>query len=266
MDDTAFRGLLEFLGLSWRGYRKVRRGLKKRVARDMAECGCRTVEQYIRLLERNKALKDHCEMLMGVSISRFFRDRALWETLEKDILPELSHRHPDRLSVWCAGCACGEEVYSLKILWEEIKSRLDPIPLLRILATDMNPAFLARARIGLYPRSSLKEVSDFIRQRYFLEQGDQTFAVKPFIKDGICWEQGNLLFSVPQESFHLIFMRNNLLTYYAEGPKVSAFQKVLGCLEPGGYLVIGSHEKIPPGTKGLRRVEAHPSILLKEAN
>ncbi|MBW1999352.1 MAG: hypothetical protein JRJ29_15505 [Deltaproteobacteria bacterium] len=264
MDDMAFRQLLEFLGLSWRGYRKVRKGVKKRIARHMAECGCRCVEEYIQLLETDRDLRAQCEIMMAVSISRFFRDRALWETLGKDIVPELSCRDTDRLSVWCAGCGCGEEVYSLKILWEEIRPGLNPVPVLRVLATDMNPAFLARARIGVYPRSSLKEVPEIMHRRYFLAQGNQNFAVKPSLKDGICWKQGNLLSSMPQETFHLVFLRNNLLTYYGEESKTSAFQKVLGRLEAGGYLVIGSHEKIPKGIGGLKQVRGHSDLFLKE--
>jgi len=160
MEDKAFRQLLDYLRLSWPGYRKVRKGVKKRIARHMEQCGCRTMEDYIRLLEQEQGLRMRCEQLMAVSISRFFRDRALWVTLAEDILPRMIVRHFDTLRVWCAGCACGEEVYSLKILWEGLKHRFDHLPVLEIMATDISPAYVARAKAGVYTRSSLKEVPE----------------------------------------------------------------------------------------------------------
>ena len=73
MDDRAFGRLLEFLGLSWPGYRRVRKGVKKRVGRHM--------QAYLEKLMQNKEVRRQCERLMCVSISRFFRDRRLWEAL-----------------------------------------------------------------------------------------------------------------------------------------------------------------------------------------
>jgi len=227
----------------------------------MAECRCRDVREYIRLLAQNKDLRTRCETLMTVSISRFFRDRALWETLGEHVLPDLARRQSDQLALWFAGCACGEEVYSFKILWEEIRPRLHPLPVFRVLATDRNPAFLARAMDGVYPRSSLREVAEPLRRRYFFRKDERCFVVRPFLKEGIFWQEANFLSSMPGGPFHLILLRNNLLTYYEEGVKVPAFQKVMERLLPGGYLVIGSHERVPACTRRLRREEIHPCIF-----
>jgi chemotaxis protein methyltransferase CheR len=267
MEDSAFLKLLDYLGLSWSGYRKVRKGVKKRIARHMGQCGCRTVGGYIRLLDQELGLRDRCEQLMSVSISRFFRDRALWVVLGEHVLPNLIQRPIDLLRVWCAGCASGEEVYSLKILWEEVKQRFDPAPDIQVLATDMNPNCLARGKRGVYPRSSLKEIPEAMRSCYFLQQRrKQSFAVRPFLKEGIDWELQHLLSCLPKESFHLIFLRNNLLTYYREDVKAPVFEKVADCLEPTAYLVIGSHEKLPPSVKGLKHVAAPHGIFQKESH
>jgi chemotaxis methyl-accepting protein methylase len=257
---------LDYLGLSWSGYRKVRKGVKKRIAHHMGECGCRTVADYIRLLDQEEGLRNRCEQLMSVSISRFFRDRALWVVLGEHVLPDLIHHRPIHvLRVWCAGCASGEEVYSLKILWEEGKQRFDPTPDLRILATDMNPHCLARGKRGIFPPSSLKEVPEAMRSRYFLQQNrKQGFAVRPFLKRGIDWRAQHLLSCLPEESFHLIFLRNNLLTYYRKEVKAPVFEKVADRLEPAGCLIIGSHEKLPPSVQGFKRMPAQHAIFLKE--
>ena len=262
MEDSAFLQLLDYLGLSWSGYRKVRRGVKKRITRHMGQCGCRTIAGYIRLLDQEEGLRIRCEQLMAVSISRFFRDRALWAFLAENVLPSLVHRPLDLLRVWCAGCACGEEVYSLKILWEEVKYRFDPGPDFQVLATDMNPSYLARGKTGIYPRSSLKEVSEALRSRYFLQQNmEQSFAVRPFLKTGIGWEAQHLRSCLPKETFHLIFLRNNLLTYCAEEVKAPVFEKVMDRLEPAGYLIIGSHEKVPASVTRLKHVAGPHGIF-----
>jgi chemotaxis protein methyltransferase CheR len=110
MDDQQFRQLLQHFGLSWRGYHKVRKGVKKRIRRHMHQLGCRNLSTYLLQLAKNEDAKMQCEQIMAVSISRFFRDRKLWEILEKEILPELIEKHRAKIAVWSVGCACGEEV------------------------------------------------------------------------------------------------------------------------------------------------------------
>jgi chemotaxis protein methyltransferase CheR len=217
----------------------------------MQALGCRTVEAYLRKIDRIKELRDHFELLMTVSISRFFRDRRLWETLQREVFPELARRHPERFRIWSAGCACGEEVYSLKMAWEEWAANRPTSPRLEIVATDMSSACLHRARRGEYPRSSLKELPDPIRNRYLEELPDRgAFKVRPRLKKGIQWEVHHLLSDPPGSGFHLVFLRNSVLTYYAEPLKRVALSRVLKGIVHGGFLVIGSHEKIPEGFGG----------------
>ena len=107
MDDRHFRQLLDALGLSWSGFRKVRKGVKKRVARHMQQLGCRDMDAYVARLETDTIVRLECERLLSVSISRFFRDRRLWETLQGHILPELATAFSTGIRMWSAGCACG---------------------------------------------------------------------------------------------------------------------------------------------------------------
>ena len=90
MSDQQFRQLLNKLGLSWDGYRKVRRGVKKRICRHMQQLGCRTMKEYFFALDQSKDARQDCERLMTVSISRFFRDPTFWESLEDDVLANLA--------------------------------------------------------------------------------------------------------------------------------------------------------------------------------
>ena len=81
MDDRQFRRLLHHLGLSWTGYRKVRKGVKRRISRQMQGLNCPDMAGYLHVPKRDTEAGDECRRLMTVSISRFFRDRRLWDLL-----------------------------------------------------------------------------------------------------------------------------------------------------------------------------------------
>ena len=106
MDDIQFQKLLDYLGYSWAGYRRVGKGVKKRINRHMQQLGCRDIAAYLKILSLQTASRHECELLMTVSIRRFFRDRPLWEMLENRLLPYLIADHIGPMKVWSAGCAC----------------------------------------------------------------------------------------------------------------------------------------------------------------
>jgi chemotaxis methyl-accepting protein methylase len=262
MDDQQFRQLLNRLGLSWEGYRKVRKGVKKRISRHMKQLGCRTVEEYFMAVGGSPELRKACELLITVSISRFFRDHRLWEILESQVLPAIIEEKRGDIKVWSAGCGCGEEVYSLKIIRDRLQRSFEGMPGLTILATDMNPVYLDKAQAGIYSWSSLKEIPEEFRSTYFEAQSKGRFyKVSPHLKKGIVWKIHNILSDPPGTDFHLVFLRNNLLTYYQDDLKVPAFLRVVNCLAPGGFLVIGAHEKLPPVTSDLFLSFRHPQIF-----
>ena len=171
MDDHQFHQILQHLGLSWAGYRKVRKGVKKRIRRHMQILYCTNMAEYLLELDRNDEARDECKRLMTVSISRFFRDQRLWELLQNEILPVLIEKYSDKTRVWSAGCASGEEVYSFKILWDYLATSNSHLPGLEITATDMNPEYIKRAEDGVYSDSSLKEVPEQFRFVYFPSNG-----------------------------------------------------------------------------------------------
>lgn len=198
MNDQDFYLLLEFLGLSWQGYRKVRKGVKKRVSRHMQALGCRSVQEYLEQLEQKADVRIQCDLALAVPISRFFRDRKLWEALENRLLPELIDTGKSRIRVWSAGCACGEEVYTLKILWEQMNWHTDTLPVLDITATDLHPIHLERAAAAVYPLSSLKEMPEAAKSIWFeAEPRGGRFRLKPDLKGGITWRSHDFLSGPP---------------------------------------------------------------------
>lgn len=262
LSDTEFRLLLEHLDRPWAGYRKVRKGVKKRVRRHMADLGCSTIEQYLRVLTRRPGARAACEQCLRVTISRFFRDRQLWQTLAERILPDLVNRFAPPIRTWSAGCACGEEPYSLAMVWVELgrPAALD------LVATDTGADCLARARTGVFGRSSLKHLPDRLRDRYFCPQkSGRQYLIRRHRLPSIRWQQHDLL-GPPFEdgTFHLILLRNCLLTYYQGPGLLAAAARVMAALSPGGYLVTGTHETPPVGAFRLNREPDCPWIYRHE--
>jgi len=249
MDDQQFHQLLDRFELSRSGYRKVRKGVIKRIGRHMLEIGCRDISAYLSVIADNVEAKDQCRQLLTVSISRFFRDRQLWQDLEQKIFPELIQNENKSLRIWSAGCACGEEVYTIKIIWDRMQKGRIPQPLLHITATDLNPLYLEKAQAGLYSSSSLRDVPDSLRSIYFTPvKGARGYGVQSFLKENIIWQTTDIFSGVPGSGYHVIFLRNNLLTYYREHLQKNAFINILDSLANNGFLIIGAHESLPVQT------------------
>ena len=152
MDNRDFALLLDRFSLSAEGYRKVRKGVQKRIVRHMHELRCPSMKAYLERLETDGDAEREARRLMDVSISRFFRDGPLWRSLEEEILPSLIANHPGGLRVWSAGCALGQEAYSFRILWSLLAEKTGAVPSLEIWATDVNPDYLERAIEGYLSR------------------------------------------------------------------------------------------------------------------
>jgi len=261
MDDDQFRQLLDCFRFSWSGYRKVRKGVKKRISRHMQQLNCLNFKSYLDLLNKNDAVRIECQRRMTVSISRFFRDRKLWHDLQEDILPPMIDPKKNTFQVWSAGCARGEEVYSFKIIWDRLKQRCDYQPELEITATDMHPDYIEKARAGVYAKSSMKEVPQEIREAYFdIQKSGNRFDVKAFLKEGVIWKVQDIFAdaSGPGAAFDIIFLRNNLLTYYRDPLKKEGLNNIVKTLVPNGWLIVGSHEKLPAAVSNLQRHKSIP--------
>jgi chemotaxis protein methyltransferase CheR len=216
------------------------------------------------MLDDTPWVKRQNEYLMTVSISRFFRDRQFWVTLETNMLPELFMKESGTLNVWCAGCACGEEVYSFKIVWEHLKQRWDRLPFLKILATDLHPEYLKRAQGGTYTASSIRELTQQDKTRFFKRTAKKNlYQVIPGLKENIRWEIHHLSRPHPRHRFQIVFLRNSLLTYYQKPVREPIFNHIVGTLDPFGLLIIGSNEKLPPTQKNLLSVRPFAYVFRK---
>ena len=255
MDDHAFKEILCFFGLSFRGYRKVRKGVKKRLVRHMNALGCSTVQSYLDHITAHPLDLYQCRLCLTVSISRFFRDLLVWETITSRVLPVFEASGQSKIRIWSAGCARGEEAWSMRMIWEKAKTEGLNLPPLHLLATDIHPLYLEAAQSGSYGRTSVKEVNSADRTAFFdIQKGGRRFVVKPLLKPGVTFQRLDLCTELPDHRFDLIFMRNNILTYLEDPQRSEVFARVLAQLRPSGYFVKGAHETIPETSHSLERV------------
>jgi chemotaxis protein methyltransferase CheR len=242
------------LGLRWAGYRKVRRQVCRRVRRRVAALGLADLDAYRRRLAADPAEWEVLRALTPVTISRFARDRAIFDALARDVLPALERDARavgrERLRAWSAGCASGEEAYTLALLW----------PRLDVLATDVHGPVLARARRARYPASSLRELTAADRERGFVACGAE-HAVRAEVAARVTVARHDLRGPPPPGPFDLVLCRNAAFTYLADDAQGAVLGRLADALAPGGALVIGLHETLPdpaafapwPGARAVHR-------------
>ncbi|MHC4224017.1 MAG: CheR family methyltransferase [Planctomycetota bacterium] len=228
------------LRFRWQGFRKVRGQVWKRIRRRLHELGLADADAYCGHLQANAQEWGHLDSLCRVTISRFCRDRGVFEQLGSRVLPELGARE---LRCWSAGCASGEEPYSLSLVW---RIRLASRTPLRILATDSDPPLLERAKAAVYGRSSLRELPDAWIARAFVEDQGM-FQLRPEFRQGIAFQLQDLRRAMPKERFHLVLCRNLAFTYFEEELQKEVLRGIRSKLLPGGVLVLGAHEHLPAG-------------------
>jgi len=189
-----------------------------------------------------------------ISVTSFFRDQEAFDFIQKKVLPDiLAKLAPDEeLKMWVAGCATGEEVYSIAILIaEQLTGKLADV-VVKLFATDIDRAALLHAGKGIYNKSISKNVSAERLEKYFLKEGEN-YRVKPFIRKMVIFAQHDLVKNPPYCNMHLISCRN-LLIYMAPVLQKKIFTMMLFGLKKEGYLFLGSSENPMPIIKNLEVV------------
>lgn len=208
-----------------------------------------TFDEFFRMMESDPEIMKACLDRMTINVSEFFRNRQRWHVLEDDILPALLSGRSGRFKVWSAACSSGEEAYSLAI----VLSRHLPAGGYDILATDLDEKVLAAAERGVYGETSLKELTEAERSRYFYNEADG-FRIKPEYRAPIRFKKHNLLADPFESGFDLIVCRN-VLIYFTDEAKAALYHKFSNALRPGGVLFVGSTEQIfNPGEYGLESI------------
>jgi len=223
--------------------RNVQATVRKRLAKRVAALGLPSLSEYRAYLEREPAELNVFERMCRITISRFYRDAAVFESLAPFLRPGAR--------VWSAGCASGEEPYTVAILE----------PNAEILATDAEEHLIERARRGCYPGGSLRELPAHLRERAFRREGE-LYCVRDEYRRAITFRCEDLRASMPDGPFDLVLCRNLAFSYFDEAEQRALAAKLIARLRPSGVLVIGARETLPAGVELEERA---PSIFVRRA-
>jgi len=232
------------LGLK-RGYFK-KKSIKRRMVKRLEYLGIDSFKEYKELLEKSSEEKREIYKIFTITISRLFRDADLFEYLKEEVFPLLLKRDKGEYRIWSVGCSCGEEVYSIKIVWEEFLKTIGKAKnnKLIIYATDVNEICLNKAKKAEYRKSSLEEVPPEMVNHYFINR-EGLYMINQFARDNIEFFVHNFILDDPIKEMDMIFCRNSVFTYFTLKYQEEALKKIYDSLADNGFLVIGHKEKLP---------------------
>ena len=248
--------------------------LERGIASVAREFGFNDAESCIQWLISSPLTRNQIEVLashLTVGETYFFREKKIFEILEEHIFSELIHSRAGtekRLRIWSAGCATGEEPYSIAILLSKM------IPDIRdwnitILATDVNPHFLKKASIGAYNEWSFRDTPSWVKERYFKKTKENRFEILPHIKKMVTFSYHNLAedaypsLTNNTNAMDVIFCRN-VLMYFGQDSQKKVIQNLYRCLVDGGYLIVSPSETSHVLFSQFAVVNFHDAIFYKK--
>ncbi|CAN5276806.1 PAS domain S-box protein [soil metagenome] len=258
--DPIFELLLTYIkesrGFDFTGYKRA--SLMRRVNRRMQIVG---VDSYDDYMDRLQLEPDEFTALFNtilINVTGFFRDPEAWEQLRSNLIPELvAQSGAGPLRVWSAGCASGEEAYSLAICLAEAMGVEAFRQRVKIYATDVDEEALAHARGGSYTDKELEAVSPELVGKYFERSGQQRVFTKD-LRRSIIFGRNDLVQNAPISRIDLLVCRNTLM-YFDAATQSRILSRLHYALEPGGLLFLGkaelllSHARILSPVEGTRR-------------
>jgi len=265
--DLLLRQLREELGLNLKQYKP--NYLKRRIGVRMRATGCTDYLQYRQCIRQDPEESRRLINDLTINVTEFFRDQDVYEVIRSRVIPEiLDYKKENRihsLRAWSAGCATGEEPYSLSILFlNALKKKGGPEQWsVRITATDLDDKVLQRAKAGRYDIVQL--LPGIALEDYFLQDGGQ-YAVKEEVKRPVRFLLLDIMKPPPLRHLDLILCRN-VLIYFERGKQGRILDIFNRCLRRGGFLVLGKSEAIiSAGESGFTPYRRRERVYLKESD
>jgi chemotaxis methyl-accepting protein methylase len=251
--DTVYRGdvrrlldkIVDRSGLDLAQYRQTY--VERRLASRVRALGLHSYRQYARHLDAHPEEYDRMLRALTINVTEFFRDASVYAVFRERVVPALIEAKRDdqvcRIHVWSAGCATGEEPYSIAM------TLLDALPpgsacSIRVTGTDLDPEALETARAGRYDSSKLDQVPDAIRESH-LRLEDGGFGIADDVAAVVRFERSNLFTDRPPGSVDVVFCRN-VFIYLTKEQQARLLDVFATALAPGGFLVLGRSEKLAP--------------------
>lgn len=214
----------------------------RRIERRLQVNGLTELQEYRDYLHEHPEETPLLLQDMLISVTNFFRDSEAFEALRTEVIPHLVQNRStnEPIRIWSAGCATGEEAYSIAMLLQEASERGNEAVPYQVFATDIDERAISLARIGLYPESIVADV-DAGRVRQFFTKDASHYRVKKELREHVLFALHNVLSDPPFSRLDMVCCRN-LLIYLDREAQIDVLRTFHFALRPGGFLFLGSSE------------------------
>ncbi|GAB7016112.1 CheR family methyltransferase [Methanogenium cariaci] len=177
---------------------------------------------------------------LTINVTKFWRDREVFDLIKSDVLPEI-RRRKQKIRIWSAGCATGEEPYTLALMCHEARV-LFPDVQVTIFASDIDREALKKAETGIYHRKALENLSESQIRRHFDKQQDGSYQVKQHLRDLVKFSRHDLMSGRAVTQYLDVILCRNVTIYFTEKQKDELARMFAPALTEGGYYVMGKTE------------------------
>ena len=237
--------------------------IQRRLERRMNALGLAGVQEYTNHCRSNPREIDALFKDLLISVTRFFRDKDQFFAISSSVASIVNTSRDGTIRIWIAGCATGEEAYSVAILFAEAMGGLPALNKgrLQIFATDIDKNALQIARKGHYSRAALDDIPESLAEKYFDLFPDH-IEVKSRLKDVILFSDHNLCQDPPFLNVSMICCRN-LLIYFGNALQVKVLARLHYSLEDDGFLFLGTAESVSLSEDLFKRVSTETHLYRK---
>ncbi len=269
VEHAGFERILDYLrqsrGVDFTAYKRT--SLVRRVRKRMHDVGIHEYDAYLEHLQIHPEEFASLFNTILINVTSFFRDAEVWETLREDVLPGMTERarNGGRLRVWSAGCASGQEAYSVAMLLSEALGLEAFKERVKIYATDVDEEALAEGRRAVYTARQVADVPLALREKYFANNGGELYAFDRELRRSVIFGRHDLIHDPPISHLDLLFCRNTLM-YFKSDAQARIMSRFSFSTNVGSHVVLGRAEMICSDAPMFAAVDLKRRIFKKARN
>jgi len=232
------RSIEKLLGIQCSNYKEDY--IRRRVGSRMRLNGIEKYPDYSTYLLKNKTEQEALRNALTINVTKFWRDTEVFDLIKKEVIPEVIRRK-NRIRIWSAGCATGEEPYTLAIIVYDL-TRMKSDVQVTIFASDLDNEALNKARAGVYDKKALENLTESQIRRHFTLLDNEKYQVKPHLKKMIKFSKHDLMSGKPVTNYLDIVLCRNVTIYFTEEQKNKLAKIFQSALLMDGYYIMGKTE------------------------